>query len=54
MGEKDKKIFKENFENYINDSIEEHSLEEQSLSRFCKKYSSWTPTTNVSVNINVI
>lgn len=43
-----------NFENYINDSIEKHSLEEQSLNRFCNKYTSWTPTTNISVKINVI
>jgi autophagy-related protein 9 len=43
-----------NFENYINDSIEENSLEGHSINVFCKKYPKWSPNKSNSININVI
>jgi autophagy-related protein 9 len=43
-----------NFEDYMNNSIENNSLEDHSINNFCKKYPNWQPNKSNSIKINVI
>ena len=43
-----------NFEDYMNMSIVENSIEEQSINNFTKKYPRWIPNKTNSIKINVI
>ena len=43
-----------NFENYMEMDIDQNSLEDQSINRFCDNYKNWQPNKVNSIKINVI